>query len=143
MVTKEQDSLLAEFLEIGARALGAVWYVEIHGCLDKIILEFDDVSLLFEAEVDFDTLRISHINSAKLQELSNKVAQTRGPWDAFIGKPFGWGWITINQQNYLDGVLLSFDGLEANILLNVMASSIVVSSIQSSRQLREHLQDIQ
>ena len=39
------------------------------------------------------------------------------------------GSITINQQNYLDGVLLSFDDIRPDIALNVMASSIYVGCI--------------
>jgi len=33
------------------------------------------------------------------------------PWHGLIGETFGWGWITINQQDALDGILLSFGEL--------------------------------
>jgi hypothetical protein len=53
------------------------------------------------------------------------------PWRNLIGQAFGWGWITINQQDALDGILLSFDGIIPLVMLNVIASSIKESVIQS------------
>jgi hypothetical protein len=50
-----------------------------------------------------------------------------GFWDRFIGKAFGWGWVTVNQQGYCDGALLGFDGISPNISIEVMASSIKTS----------------
>ena len=52
------------------------------------------------------------------------------PWVNFIGKVFGWGWITLNQQGYCDGVLLSFEQVVfPEVALNVIASSIKVGVV--------------
>jgi hypothetical protein len=56
------------------------------------------------------------------------------PWRGFIGEPFGWGWITINQQDALDGILISFAGITPQLMLNVMASSIEEGIIHQSSE---------
>jgi uncharacterized protein DUF6334 len=124
--------LLLEFHGINGQALRAVWRVYEEGCLDKIILGFDQNSLVVEAEPYDDTI--------KFYSISNNDRDTDGwidathskPSSSFIGKTFGWGWITINQQDALDGILLSFDGIIPQVMLNVMASSIKESIIHSS-----------
>jgi hypothetical protein len=131
VVTAEQHAFLSEFHKIDGRVLRAVWYVWMHGCLDKIIFEFDEVSLLVEAETDYDTIAVRCIGNDKLSDYSTLAGST-DLWNPFIGKPFMWGWITINQQNYLDGILLSFDTIVPNILLNVAASSIEVRPIRKA-----------
>ncbi len=37
--------------------------------------------------------------------------------------------LIMNQQGYIDGLLIGFDGIEPQVLLNVVASSIKVSQI--------------
>ena len=128
MVTDQQHALLSEFHKIGTRVLRKVWYVWTDQCLDKIIFEFEEVSLLVEAEVEYDTIAIRCIGNDKLSDYSTAAGST-DLWNQFIGKTFAWGWITINQQNYLDGILLSFDTIMPNILVNVAASSLVVGLI--------------
>jgi len=131
MVTDQQHALLSEFHKIGTRVLRKVSYVWTDQCLDKIIFEFDEVSLLVEAEVEYDTIAVCCIGNDRLSDHSTAAGST-DLWNPFISKPFTWGWIMINQQNYLDGILLSFDTIMPNILLNVVASSIVVGLIQRS-----------
>jgi hypothetical protein len=128
VVTAEQHALLSEFHKIDDRVLRAVWYVWADQCLDKVIFEFDEVSLLVEAEIDYDTIAVRCIGNDKLSDYSTVVGNT-DLWNQFIGKPFAWGWITINQQNYLDGILVGFDTIMPDILLNVAASSLVVGLI--------------
>jgi len=134
MVTERQHLLLSEFHKVGVRELRAVWYVWTGQCLDKLIFEFDEVLLLVEAEIDYDTIVVNCIDNVGLNNYSTEVGNIE-LWNQFIGKPFGWGWITINQQNYLDGVLLGFEGIEPNILLNVVASSLVIGLIHKSGHL--------
>src|SRR5262249_54880039 len=57
-------------------------------------------------------------------------------WRPFIGKPFGWGWITVNQQRYCDGALLGFQDIAPAIFLEVVASSIEVSRIVSEGEIK-------
>ncbi len=40
----------------------------------------------------------------------------------------------MNQQGYMDSVMLSFDGIEPQILLQAIASSIVVFVIKPARK---------
>ncbi len=128
-ISEELHNILSEFHKLVEHSLRAIRYVWIDGCLDKILLEFDQMSLLIEAEVDYDTITFRVINNENRETFSSIDASYSEPWADLIGKPFGWGWVTINQQNYLDGILLSFGLISPNLLLNVSASSITVSVI--------------
>jgi hypothetical protein len=128
-ISKELHNALSEFHKLSDLLLTAVRYVCIDGCLDKIVLEFDQVCLLIEAEADFDTVIFQVINNEEFTDFSSTNASHLEPWNAFIGRPFGWGWITINQQNYVDGIQLSFELIHPNVSLNVIASSISVSTM--------------
>jgi Family of unknown function (DUF6334) len=97
--------------------------------LGKIVLGFDQDSLLVEAEPYDDTITIQLISNNDRSTDGWIDASHSKPWSSFIGKTFGWGWITINQQGYIDGILLSFDGIWPQVMLNVMASSIKESII--------------
>ncbi len=124
--------LLLEFHGISAQVLKAVWRVYVEGCLDKIILGFDQNSLVVEAEPYDDTIKFHLISNNDRNTDGWIDASQSKPWSNFIGKTFGWGWITINQQDALDGILLSFDGIWPQVMLNVMASSIEESVIHPS-----------
>jgi len=51
------------------------------------------------------------------------------PWKDFVGVPFGWGWVTVNQQGYCDGMLLSLGGIFPQVVLSVIASSIKIGQV--------------
>ena len=126
------DLFTSEFLPLSEMELRSVWYVRVEGDLDQIILAFESESLVVKAEIDYDTIQLSRIpNSAIEQETSAEPVE--GVWSKYIGQKFCWGWVTINQQNYLDGVMLSFTGIYPNILLNVIASSIKVFEISEAK----------
>ena len=126
--------LLLEFHEINGHPLGEVWRVYKDESLDKIVLGFDTNSLVVEADPYDDTI-VFHLTSSEDLNTNGWIdASQSEPWSGFIGKRFGWGWITINQQDALDGVLLSFDGIIPQLMLNVMASSIVESMIHLSSE---------
>ena len=125
----ELHSLLLKFHGINRHALKVVWRVYIDECLDKIVLEFEQDSLVVQAEPDDDTIMF-HVIKNNDRETNGWIDASRSEvWKDFIGEPFGWGWITINQQDFLDGILLSFDGITPQVMLNVMASSIEESII--------------
>jgi hypothetical protein len=84
-----------------------------------IRLDFGSKALIIEAEED-DTVTISIRDGLPQDGEINNQQQ----WIDLIGKPMGWGWVTVNQQGYLDGVLLSFDGVIPQLLITVVASSL-------------------
>lgn len=125
----ELHRLLLEFHGINGHPLRAVWRVYTEQCLDKIVLRFDTDSLVVEVEPDDDTI-VFHVISNKDLNINSWIEASHSePWCGLIGVPFGWGWITINQQDALDGILLSFGGITPQLMLNVMASSIEESII--------------
>jgi hypothetical protein len=80
-----------------------------------------------------DTIMFRIVRSRDLNTEGWEDTGHSEPWRRFIGEVFGWGWITINQQDALDGILLSFDGITPQVMLNVMASSIKESLIIEAR----------
>lgn len=125
----ELHSILLEFHGLNEHPLRGVWHVYTDECLDKIVLEFEQNSLMVEAEPNDDSIMFHVINNND-RDTNGWIDTSRSEvWRDFIGEPFGWGWITINQQDFLDGVLLSFNGITPQVMLNVMASSIEESII--------------
>jgi len=120
----ELHSILMQFHRISERKLRAVWHVYDESDLDKAILVFDEESLVIEAEPDDDTISFQIIRNDVSDKERWLDPSTSEVWSKFIGEPFGWGWITINQQDALDGILLSFAGITPQRLLTVVASSI-------------------
>ena len=121
--------MLLEFHGVNGHRLRAVWRVYEDESLDKIILEFDQDSLVVEAVSADDTV-VFHLTNNSGRNTDGWIDSSRSePWSGFIGETFGWGWITISQQDAIDGVLLSFCGIIPQIMLNVMASSIKESVI--------------
>jgi hypothetical protein len=95
------------------------------GVIDQIALEFDSRFLVIRCNASDDTIDLS-IPEEFLD--ANSVGHLE-PWSELIGKRFGWGWVTINQQGYLDGVLLSFDGITPTLLIMAIASSLHIRRI--------------
>ena len=129
--------LLLEFHGINGHLLRAVWRVYKQESLDKIVLGFDQDSLVVEAEPDDDTI-VFHLISNNDRNKDDWIDASHSElWSSFIGETFGWGWITINQQDALDGILLSFGGIRPQVMLNVIASSIEESFVhQPSEKIR-------
>jgi len=115
--------LLSNFRRIDGQIVRTVRRVYDEGCLARVILDFDQVSLTIEARPEDDTVEIRTEEITSIAKTGIDAGKSQ-PWCSFMGKPFGWGWATINQQGYCDGVLLSFGGITPQLMLNVVASSI-------------------
>jgi hypothetical protein len=123
------DPLLSSFRVIEDQALRAVWYKKECDILDQIVLQFDQLSLAIRVngadEIDFEAIPLPDI-----KKLNYIDASILNPWHAFIGKKFGWGWITTNQQGYCDGLLLGFESIIPGLIFNVAASEIMIGKIE-------------
>lgn len=115
--------LLDSFQQIETQVLRSVFRVTDDGCLVRITLRFDRSFLKIAARSDDDAIELE-AGELAVVPTQGADASASEPWKDLIGKHFGWGWVTINQQGYCDGVLLSFDGIIPQVLLNVVASSI-------------------
>jgi hypothetical protein len=111
--------LLSVFHEVDGALLKAVRQTITEESISVISLDFGSKALIIEAEED-DTVTISIKDGLPQGDEINNQQQ----WIDLIGKPMGWGWVTVNQQGYLDGVLLSFDGVIPQLLITVVASSL-------------------
>jgi len=129
----ELQPLLLRFHEISGESLRCVWRVYNESDLDKIVLGFDQNTLIVEADAYDDTIVFHIVRNRDLNTEDWVDSGHSEPWSRFIGEVFGWGWITINQQDALDGILLSFDGITPQVMLSVMASSIKESLIIEPR----------
>ena len=122
--------LLSEFHRIQGHPLRAVRHIYDEGCLDEIALESDRDCLIVKAEPDYDTMTFHVVHKEDFKSAGSIDVSHSETWRRFIGESFGWGWVAINQQGYLDGILLSFGGITPNVLLIVMASTIKETIIQ-------------
>ena len=123
------DPLLSGFRLIDDQVLKTVWYRREFDILDKIILQFEEMSLAITANGD-DEVNFEAIPSQAINNINYVDASALNPWSAFIGKKFGWGWITMNQQGYCDGLLLGFGSIIPGLIFNVAASEILVGTIE-------------
>jgi hypothetical protein len=109
--------------------LQGVYERVVDGCRQALTLVFDRKCLVFSANPDNDTLAVHCEDTGPLDPAVWARIDSVEHWSVLIGNAFGWGWITINQQGYCDGMLVSFDGILPNVLLCVSGSSIAVSQI--------------
>ena len=96
----------------------------VYGCRDELILNLGDCFLRFRVDNDTDTITSQFRPQPFRAKRGYQSIQSIKPWKKYIGKECGWTWLAWNQQGYLDSVLLSFDGIEPNVLLQTIASSI-------------------
>ena len=121
--------ILSAFHAVTGKPLQRVRSFFAEGSLSSLALDFDGASLVFVADDSDDSIDVKLAQSDP-QACSDGVdASTTPPWGGMVGQPFGWGWITVNQQGYSDGVLLSFGSAFPQIALNVVASSIKIATI--------------
>lgn len=131
-VAEAAAPLIEVFHSIGEEPLDHVSYFYVHGCLERIVFVFGSTSLVVLADEDDDTVVLSTASTATT-DTSLETNMTHLPlWTPFTGKPFGWGYIVINQQGYCDGLLLSFGDMRSKILVQVLASSLQVSMISEA-----------
>ncbi len=124
--------MLSAFHSLSDQCLHAVWLVYTEGSLDRLILAFGQTSLIIVADENDDSIDFTVSEITDPRGIGGVDASGQEPWNNLIGKSFGWGWITVNQQGYCDGLLLSFKGIVPQIMLNVIASSIKVIMIPSA-----------
>lgn len=122
--------LLSSFHALNGLSLKDVRQNRVDDTVVSIVLDFDSKVLILAADEDDDTIEIVVRDSSDSQEPSpGGLLGHTNPWQRFIRKEFGWGWVTINQQGYLDGVLLSFDGISPQLIVTVVASSLKINDI--------------
>jgi hypothetical protein len=121
--------VLSVFHSASGRALRSVWQRHTEGCLDRIVLNFDGAAFVILADENDDSIDVALLEDTNGRNMNELDASDLDPWRSFITRPLGWGWVTVNQQGYCDGLLLSFGGIFPQIALNVVASSIKVATI--------------
>lgn len=121
--------LLSAFHQFGNAKLLSARTRCLDGSIDILLLDFGAKALVVSANADLDTIEFRAGESGATEPEGELSIADPVIWSPYIGKPFGWGWVTINQQGYCDGLLLSFEGIQPNILLNVMASEIKMCAV--------------
>lgn len=117
--------LLSLFHEVDGAELDAVTEFREADAATELRLQFGSRFLVIRAEAEDDTANLS----IETQLSGGDVISGRQPWSDLIGKQIGWGWVMVNQQGYLDGVLLSFGGVIPEILIAVVASALKVKRV--------------
>jgi hypothetical protein len=80
-------------------------------------------------DIDWDTITSQFQASPFRAKKAYRSIRSDKPWKKYVGKECGWTWLAWNQQGYLDSVLISFEGIEPNVLLNTIGSSIEIFAI--------------
>ena len=124
--------VLDAFHRVSDKPLRAVSQICTQGSVEKLVFDFGNLLLVVAVDENDDSVDISTASAASLKDVTDGSAGQFKPWRDFIGKRFGWGWLTINQQGYCDGLLLSFGGIVPQVFLNVIASSIKTGTISVS-----------
>lgn len=126
--------LLSAFHDVNGLILRAVSLERSEDLLTSIAFDFGTKALVAKANGEDDTVEFWSIESSLPERLQENDASDVSPWKTFIGQEFGWGWVTVNQQGYLDGIVLSFGGIMPQVLITVVASSLKVSQIGIPKQ---------
>ncbi|TAN22151.1 MAG: hypothetical protein EPN33_10930 [Acidobacteria bacterium] len=122
------DPVLASFGSITGQRLEGVRAEHCEGLLVQLVLDFGEQSIIAVADADYDTLELGVGPRPRASELVEVISKP--PWPIYRAQPFAWGWLTINQQGYVDGALLGFgDDIYPKLVLNVMGSEIKVGTI--------------
>jgi len=130
MAAEALSPMLSVFQSISDQPLRAVWQIQTEGSLDRLILDFGPNVFVVGADENDDSIELSISAAADFRNIHGVDASDLAPWKSFVGRSFGWGWVTVNQQGYCDGLLLSFGGIIPQLVLNVIASSIKVGTIE-------------
>ncbi len=117
--------LLSAFHEVDGALLESVRLVRTEGMITQLALQLGSKVLVIRAEAEDDTADLTIQSVIPDGEMVND----HQPWSEVIGKQIGWGWVMVNQQGYLDGVLLSFGGVVPEILVAVVASGLLVKRV--------------
>lgn len=121
--------LLSAFHDVNGLTLKAVSSGSSEESPASIILDFGPKCLVVRADGEDDTVEFWSIDSPLSAGIPKNDASDIFPWKESIGREFGWGWVTVNQQGYLDGIVLSFGGITPQLLITVVASSLKVAEI--------------
>lgn len=119
------------FHEANGLPLRAIHTRQPNGSVDQISLDFSSKTLIIRADADDDTIEF-WISKLDERDAMGWQDQSQGSlWNTFLGQTFGWGWVTINQQGYCDGILISFYDIVPKLSINVAASSLHISTLTS------------
>jgi Family of unknown function (DUF6334) len=94
---------------------------------EEMVLDFGETCLIITANEEEDSLEVRAAQRPDTAGFVN-VSESE-PWTRFVGKRFGWGWLTINQLGAWDGLMLGFEAAAPQIMLHVTDSSIRVGVI--------------
>jgi Family of unknown function (DUF6334) len=130
-VTSENTSVLfprlSIFQSISNLPLISISEKSSEGHLEEMVLDFGETCLIVTANEEEDSLEM---RAAQQPDTSGFVNVSKSePWTRFVGKKFGWGWLTINQMGSWDGLVLGFEAAAPQVMLHVMNSSIRVCVI--------------
>jgi len=113
---------LDAFYSIEDEHLSKVLWRNREDSAEALWLIFAKGNLLIQANPDDDTISVASgvmLDADDFVDLSSSDF-----WRGFVGQRFGWGWTVTNQQGYQDGVLLSFNGISPQVMLEVAASTV-------------------
>jgi hypothetical protein len=134
-IAEALSPLLEPFHSVHGESLHEARRMVENRCLTRLVLTFETARLIVSANGDDDTVEVASDPIAQAKQIEGEDVSGERPWDSVIGKPFGWGWVTVNQQGYCDGLLIGFGAVVPQISLCVVASSIKIACVKQSPEL--------
>jgi hypothetical protein len=113
--------------KLGSGDLRSVWaHPE---SLELVLNTAANNSISFRIDPDDDTL---WLNDGPRREVGIDVSAS-SVWQDFIGKTITYGWLSMNQNGYIDCALLGFDRAIPDVCVSVAASELKVSRLDTWR----------
>ena len=101
---------LSIFQSISSLPLISVGEKSSEGRLEEMVLDFGETSLIITANEEEDSLEV---RAAQRPDTADFVDVSGAePWNKFVGKKFGRGWLTVNQLGAWDGLVLGSEALD-------------------------------
>lgn len=118
--------LLECFHAVDGSPVRSVWESREDRDITSIYAQTESGWLRIAVDADDDTIDLTLVPQATNGAIEvSKLA----PWRSCIGKQFGWGWLGINQQGYLDSVFLSFGSDIPQLCITAQASALIISKL--------------
>jgi hypothetical protein len=117
--------LTAPFGHVDGQTLNRVSKLSVDGLFTGIILHFASGNVSISALAD-DSIAVALVD----QPAPAVDVSAEAPWRTFIGAELGWNWFALNQQGYLDTVMVALqDVASPQLSFTAVASELKVCRV--------------
>jgi hypothetical protein len=96
---------------------------------DEVQLVLSSCSLRFSVDIDTDEIVCDLLSQNGILREENKKWVKIKSLEKFLGSEIGWLWLSRSWLGYVDTAMLSFAGIEPNVIMMGMASKINIYGV--------------